>query len=65
MLQVDSLYAAGRIAQAWAASNAAKRFNIAGFTIGAFSMTISIVVIVVVVLVAGNDDDDYDYNYDY
>ncbi|XP_065896732.1 proline rich transmembrane protein 1B-like [Dysidea avara] len=64
-LQVDSHYTAGRVAQAWAASNAAKKLNISGFIIGTFFTVIATITIVVVVVINANEDDDYDYNYDY
>jgi len=63
LLQVDSHYAAGRVAQARAASIAAKRFNIAGLIIGTFLIAICVVIVVVLVIVDANEDDDYNYDY--
>ena len=63
-MQVDALYAAGRIGEAWAASNTAKRLNIFGFLIGTF-LNVGLIVAIIVFVTVGSSSDDDNYDYDY
>ena len=62
--QVDSEYAAGRVQEAYIASQTAKKLNIIGVVVGiTVNMMVVISVIIAVIVSVSENDDEYDYNY--
>jgi len=55
-LQVDLYYSAGKITEAWAASNTARRLNMVGLLVGIVFYIAASVVVIVLLTVDDHDE---------
>ncbi|XP_065896734.1 proline rich transmembrane protein 1B-like [Dysidea avara] len=55
-LRVDSYYAAGRITEAWAASNIARKLNMLGLIIGIVFYVVASILVVVLLTIDDHDE---------